>query len=116
MDNSAVASLIILPISLRLRPKKGSIVEKIEEVDWIGCFLLMTSATSVLIAISWGGLMFPWSSYHTLVPLILGLAGLAAFVVWEQHFTKQSLVPMSIFANRTAATVYWQSLITGLNM
>lgn len=116
MINSAVASLILLPISLRLRPTKGSLVGKVREVDWIGCFLLMASATSTLIAISWGGLMFPWSSYHTLVPLLLGTAGVALFVVWEQRCAKHPLIPMRIFNNRTAATVYWQSLVSGLNM
>jgi hypothetical protein len=76
----------------------------------------MTSATATLIAISWGGLMFAWSSYHTLVPLILGVAGLAVFVVWEQYFAKRPIIPMRIFNNRTAATVYWQSLICGLSI
>jgi hypothetical protein len=76
----------------------------------------MTSATSTLIAISWGGLMFPWSSYHTLVPLLLGIAGVALFVVWEQHCAKRPLISRRIFNNRTAVTVYWQSLVSGFNM
>jgi hypothetical protein len=76
----------------------------------------MTSAAATLIAISWGGLMFAWSSYHTLVPLILGVAGLAVFVVWEQYFAERPIIPMRIFNNRTAATVYWQSLICGLSI
>lgn len=60
--------------------------------------------------------MFSWSSWHTLVPLLLGVAGIALFVVWEQYFAKQPLVPMGIFGNLTANTVYWQSLVSGLNM
>ena len=111
-----MASLIILSISLRLRSKKGPLADKIKEVDWVGYFLLMSSSTSALVPISWGGLMFSWSSYHTLVPLILGIAGVAAFVVWEETFARQPLVPMSIFNNRTAASVYWQSLVSGLDM
>ncbi|KAE8448825.1 hypothetical protein EG329_008827 [Mollisiaceae sp. DMI_Dod_QoI] len=112
----SVISLLVLPISLRLQPRKGAFVDKIKEVDWFGCFLLISSATSILIAISWGGILFSWSSAHTLAPLLLGITGIAIFVAWEVYFAKRPLIPMSIFNNRTAATVYWQSLVSGFNM
>lgn len=36
-----------------------------------------------LIPITWGGNQYPWSSWHTLVPLIIGAEGLIGFVVYE---------------------------------
>ncbi|KUJ13544.1 MFS general substrate transporter [Mollisia scopiformis] len=112
----AGVSLVVLPVSLRLEPRKGAIMNKVKQVDCIGCFLLVSSATSTLIAISWGGIMFSWSSAHTLAPLLIGIAGIAVFVLWEIYFAKHPLIPMSIFNNRTAATVYWQSMVSGFDM
>ena len=38
---------------------------------------------SVLIAMTWGGVRFPWSSPHVLAPLIIGACGLVAFIAYE---------------------------------
>ena len=71
--------------------------------------------------------MFPWSSARTLVPLTVGLAGLVAFVVYETCCfrnppatttittrTTSPLIPLSIFANRTAIASYTGTLLHGL--
>ena len=64
--------------------------------------------------ISWGGVLFPWSSFRTLVPLILGIAGGLAFVVYESFKAESPLIPMHIFANRTAAVNYFGTLVHGI--
>lgn len=49
-----------------------------------------------------GGTMFAWSSYHTIVPLVLGGAGLAAFGVFET-FKSKPMLPLAVFRYRTAS-------------
>lgn len=112
----AITCLLVLPLSLRLQPRKGALLDKIMDIDWIGCLLLLGSATSTLIAISWGGISFAWGSTQTLVPLLVGINGLATFVAWEIYLAKRPIIPMTIFNNRTSATIYWQSLVSGFNM
>ncbi|KAJ5103588.1 Efflux pump [Penicillium argentinense] len=58
---------------LNLKSVPGSFVPKLLTVDWVGAFLLTASATSLLLALSWGNIMYPWSSWRTIVPLVLGL-------------------------------------------
>ncbi|KAJ0364466.1 hypothetical protein COL26b_012494 [Colletotrichum chrysophilum] len=41
-------------------------------MDWLGNTLFIGSATLFLVAVSWGGLRYSWSSAGTLVPLSLG--------------------------------------------
>jgi hypothetical protein len=113
--SSGLTSLF-LPPTLRLKPKTQSLLKKINSIDWVGCFLLVASSISFLIAVSWGGIQFEWSAPQTLVPLFLGAAGISAFVIWEQLGTSQPVLPIRIFCNRTSATVLWHSMVTGLTI
>ena len=57
-----------------------------------GNFLIIASSTSCAIALTWGGIRFPWSSANILVPLILGLVGIIAFLVYEATLAKHPIV------------------------
>lgn len=58
--------------------------------------------------------MFAWSSFRTLVPLILGICGLFIFVIYEIYVAKTAVIPLHIFNNRTAAVNYIGTLIHGM--
>jgi hypothetical protein len=52
----------------------------------------MGSITSVVIGLTWGGVRFPWTSVHVLMPLIFGFVGLSLFVIYEFYFCKPPVV------------------------
>lgn len=45
--------------------------------------------------------MYPWVSYHTLAPLILGLAGFGAWIVYEAMVPTYPILPLTILNDRT---------------
>jgi hypothetical protein len=92
----------------------SSLAEKLRRVDWIGIVLFVASTTAVLIPLTWGGIMYAWSSWHTLVPLLFGAAGLAAFSLYEVYVAAEPMIPASIFANRTATVTYLGTVFQGL--
>lgn len=49
-----------------------------------------------MAGLQWGGYIYPWTSVHVLVPLLLGVVLLAAFVVWEGWFAKYPMFPRRI--------------------
>lgn len=49
---------------------------------------MIGSTVSILLAITWGGLQFPWTSAHVLVPLIVGALGIIVFFVLEMFWLK----------------------------
>lgn len=89
-------------------------MEKLRRVDWIGAILFTASTTSVLIPISWGGVSYSWQSWHTLVPLIVGICGMIAFVFYERFVAKEPMMPIEIFANWTLRSAYLQTVIHGM--
>ncbi|EPE30143.1 MFS general substrate transporter [Glarea lozoyensis ATCC 20868] len=96
--------------------RAGSMLEKLKMIDWFGQFLVIASPTAILIPISWGGLQYPWNSWRVLVPLILGIFGLIVFGFYEIYVAKEPVVVPRIMANRTAASIYFGSVITGILM
>jgi hypothetical protein len=63
-----------------------------------GITLVMASSTAVVIALTWGGAEYAWSSAPVLAPLIVGLVGLALFLLYEARYAKHPLVrpPLSL--------------------
>ena len=98
--------IILVPLFIRLEVFPSTLRSKLARLDLIGSVLFIASSTSFLIPLSWGGVQYPWGSYHTLVPLILGAAGLVGFYFYEEHVSTEPVIRMIIFKNRNAAIAY----------
>lgn len=61
-----------------------------------------------------GGVSYAWDSWRTLVPLIIGLLGLAGFIWYEEHVAQEPLIRLNVFKNRTAIVSYIGTVIHGM--
>ncbi|KAL8896152.1 MAG: hypothetical protein Q9192_003232 [Flavoplaca navasiana] len=107
-------AFVFVPLFLKLAFKPTSFAAQLARVDWFGSFLFIASTTSFLIPITWGGVSYPWTSWHTLVPLCLGIAGLITFITYEEIVATEPLIRLVIFKNRTAAVSYSATVIHGM--
>ncbi|KAL4931818.1 major facilitator superfamily domain-containing protein [Aspergillus undulatus] len=105
--------LLGIPVFLKLRHDPISLREKLRQVDYAGAILFTASLTSFLIPLSWGGVMYDWNSWRTLVPLILGGVGMVAFTVFECYVSARPLIPMAIFRTPTIVINYLACLLHG---
>ncbi len=83
-------------------------------MDWFGSFLFIGSTTSFLIPVTWGGVSYPWTSWRTLVPLCVGIAGLISFAAYEEAVAAEPLIRPAIFKNRTSAASYIATVVHGM--
>ncbi|KAI0683357.1 MFS general substrate transporter [Cytidiella melzeri] len=97
---------------LRLKAPPATIAEKLSRMDWIGNIIFVGSSTSTILALTWGGFTSPWKSVSTLVPLIVGLCGLAFFVFYEARFAPCPILPFTLISNRTSLSGFVQTFIT----
>ncbi|KAF9222807.1 MFS general substrate transporter [Gyrodon lividus] len=109
----AVAALLVF-ILLDLPTPKGSFRDKVISIDWIGNIIVIGSSISCTLALTWGGVTAPWNSATVLAPLIIGLLGLVAFVIYEATLATNPLVPISLMTNRTGASGYLQTFVASV--
>ena len=54
--------------------------------------MVISSSTAVVIALTWGGVQFPWTSAHVLVPFVLGLTGIFLWLIYEAKWATNPIV------------------------
>ncbi|KAL4936463.1 hypothetical protein BDV06DRAFT_204972 [Aspergillus oleicola] len=101
-------SLLLLLFFLRVKtPPSTSIWARLKRIDVLGNTILIASVCSVLIALTWGGTVYPWDSWRTLVPLIVGAVGMAGFLFHQASpICPEPTMPLRLFSNRTSAFTY----------
>ncbi|KAF2754290.1 MFS general substrate transporter [Pseudovirgaria hyperparasitica] len=105
---------VMITLFLKLNYITAAFLDKLRRVDWLGMILFLASVTGFLIPLSWGGIMYEWTSWRTLVPLVLCGAGMIAFVVHQEWFAPEPLIRTSVFKNRTSAAMYAGTLLHGM--
>jgi hypothetical protein len=110
-------ALVLLFVSLRVRYNKDTLHNSLKRIDYGGNALLVASVVSVLLALTWGGVQFAWSSWRTIVPLVLGLVGLMAFLGLESTtLIAEHTMPIRLFANRTSLGAFALTFVHSLLM
>jgi MFS family permease len=67
-------------------------------LDLLGAFLMMTAAVSLLLALTWGGVRFPWLSWQILA-LLLGSVCLWSLFSWRLFSAREPFLPVTVLAN-----------------
>ena len=105
---------VMVPLFLRLNIIPQSIAAKLRRVDWIGTVIFVGSMASFLIPLTWGGVMYSWLSWRTLVPLLIGATGLIGFCFFEAYLAPEPLLRLSVFGNRTVNLGYMTTTLHGM--
>ncbi|BGO95553.1 hypothetical protein NBRC10512_007811 [Rhodotorula toruloides] len=95
----------LVVVFLDIKAPQTTLKEKLEQMDYANV-IFVAGATALILGLTWGGSAYPWSSYHVLAPLILGIFGLVVFFVVEARFVKYPTVPFNILGHPTALVGY----------
>ncbi|KAI1612560.1 fungal trichothecene efflux pump [Exophiala viscosa] len=80
----------------RIRTKS----QMIKMFDYVGAFLFVGGLIIFEIGLLWGGGVYSWASAHVLAPLLVGVAIIVIFVLWELYAPlKEPILPMKLFKN-----------------
>ncbi|SNX87152.1 related to Sge1 - drug resistance protein [Melanopsichium pennsylvanicum] len=91
--------------------------EKWQRLDLVGNAVLFGSVTSILIAVTEGGIKYEWTDGRIWIPLLVGLLGFVLFLCIEwipNRFAPKPVFPLDLFRNRTAAFAYFQTFVHGI--
>jgi hypothetical protein len=107
--------LPVLVLFLRIKHLATAWKDVVTQVDWIGNIIFIGSITSLLIGLTFGGTMDPWSSWRIITPIVVGCVGWACFHVYEYLIKgKNPCVPPHVFGNRTSAGAFYMIFVTSM--
>ena len=82
-------------------------------IDFLGAGLIVITFVPLLLALSWGGRDYPWSSPTILTLLGVAAVGLAAFLVTESRVVNP-ILSLGLFRNRVFATCNIASFVVSM--
>jgi len=110
------------PIYLFLLPNKDPrpgvpFLERIKEMDFVGCILAIGAFVSGTMAINWGGITYPWSSGRIIALFVV--SGVLFIILGFQQvyliFTtvERRLIPVEFFYSRTVLILFSATAASG---
>ncbi|KAJ1936692.1 hypothetical protein EC988_008122, partial [Linderina pennispora] len=108
----AVAGICVA-LFLRLPRPQGSFMEKLKRVDFIGIAVLVVGVVMFLLALSFGGKEYPWSSPTVICLLVFGILVILAFAVLEWKVPSEPIMPMRLFQNRNVGLMLVLNIFLG---
>ncbi|GAM43429.1 hypothetical protein TCE0_050r18235 [Talaromyces pinophilus] len=102
------------PPPTSLRRQQGQLREILSKVDYFGIFLFACSIASLLIALTWGGDTYPWSSGKVIATLVVGCAGLVGFGLYEWLFTTAGIFDHRLFESRNFPILLFVCTVDGM--
>ncbi|KAJ9298334.1 hypothetical protein DTO271G3_3939 [Paecilomyces variotii] len=86
------------------------------QIDYVGGILSISGLVLFMAGLQWGGYQYKWTSAHVLIPLLLGVALIAAFCLWEVYGAKYPMFPSRLKQEpRVLALTLVITFISGAN-
>ncbi|KAJ1951379.1 hypothetical protein FBU59_000195 [Linderina macrospora] len=98
---------------LHLPKPSGTRKEKLNRIDFGGSFISLASIVLVLLALSWGGQQYSWSSARVICCIVFGALIGVLFVIYEAFYAKEPILPMYLFKTRNIALAVFGHLFFG---
>ncbi|KAI0471128.1 putative MFS aflatoxin efflux pump [Xylariaceae sp. FL0804] len=92
---------------------KLSLKAKLSQLDAAGTGVLIPGVVSLLLALQWGGLTYPWNSGRIIALLTLGIALLIGFCCVQAFMPATATVSPRIFKQRSVLGGFCVSLFIG---
>ncbi|KAH9918444.1 iron permease [Fomitopsis serialis] len=109
-------AFVLVSVFLHGHSPRDTLRNKIARMDWLGLAVVISSTVSVMMALTWAGVRYPWPSAHVLVPLCLGAVGLVLFFIMELYLKsiEEPTIPAFILKNRTTLSGYLGTFFHGI--
>ncbi len=105
-----IVALVVTTSALRLPFNRRD-----HKIDFLGATLMTAAVFALILAMSWGGIEYAWSS-----PVILGLIGASAVLtgafILAEHRAEEPILPLHLFTNSIFSLVALIMLLIGSMM
>lgn len=107
----AIVAIVVCYRVMRLIPFR----RRPHAIDWLGAALLVAWVSCLLLALSWGGSQYAWSS-GTIIGLFVAGGVLAALFLMQEGRVREPILPLRLFRRPTVALANAAGFVLGLVM
>lgn len=111
------AALLLVALALLLpkwRNRQTKLLTTLKQCDWVGILLFMSSSVLILVFISIGGTVQPWTSPVVSSCIAGGGACLISLALHQRYIAKNPAFPKEIFRKPITNIAFGGSLVTGM--
>ena len=83
--------------------------QKLAQLDYTGAVFFLPGVVCVILALQWGGSVYPWSNWRIILLLVLFAMLIAVFALTQWRQGVSATVPPNIIATRTVLVGSWYS-------
>jgi MFS family permease len=105
--------------------RKERFKSRMSMIDFGGQFLFLAGIGLLILALTWGGAIYPWKSVHVITSLVLGGLLTLCFILWEylmspnrylsKKFPLQNpTVPWELLSQRNIGLLFYINMATGM--
>ncbi|KAI8147844.1 major facilitator superfamily domain-containing protein [Fennellomyces sp. T-0311] len=110
----AIAAFLLL-FFLRLPTEKQTLKDRLKRIDYAGNFLALAAAVLFLLAMNFGGQMYPWQSAAVITSFILSGILVVLLAIVEVKFAKEPLIPPRLLKNLSVVSVLLANSFFGIS-
>jgi len=105
-----VALILFIKFFPNLRPD-----DRKHTIDYAGIAALIFAIVPAMLALSWGGVQFPWQSIQILGLFGIAVVSAAAFILIERR-CPEPIIPLTLFNNQIVTISWIVALLIGFGM
>ncbi|CAM1504150.1 Fc.00g017410.m01.CDS01 [Cosmosporella sp. VM-42] len=107
--------------------RRTEFVARIKTIDFGGQLLFIFGFGLIILALTWGGVTYPWASAAVIVSLIIGCMLSATFIYWEYLMApgntlalkmpwQRAMIPWKLLAHKDIGLLFYCECATGMGM
>ena len=105
--------LFSIPFAVDLRALKYIPLRNLRILDWTGTTLAIFGLGSILVGLSYGGSLYRWRDWQTIVPLVVGAVILVVFLFYESKWALYPQFGRRVFRSRMMAMTHLGCFLHG---
>eukprot|EP00842_Homolaphlyctis_polyrhiza_P002175 jgi/Hompol1/2959/HPOL_006250-RA len=105
-------TFVAVTFLLRFPSPQGSMLSKLQRIDYLGTILIIGATICLLIPLEYGGSTWPWVDWRTLTMLFLSMI-LFGLVIVAENYAHEPIIPPSLFENRSVYALLAIAMLLG---